>query len=92
MYRGFDKDGFMAHLHETFNGFENPWLRELVENVISYVEANEDSRDRFAEIVSDLLPEVEFAEVAAFCDDAALTPLGLYEKRKWKEAHENCTE
>ena len=43
MNRGFDKDGFMAYLHETFNGFENPWLRELVENVIAYVEANEDS-------------------------------------------------
>lgn len=92
MNRGFDKDGFMAHLHETFNGFENPWLRELVENVIDYAEANAHSKDLFAYIVSDLLPEVEFAEVAAFCNDDDLTSLGLREKRKWKEAHENCTE
>ncbi len=92
MYRGFDKVGFMAYLEETFSGFENSWLRELVENVIAYVEANEGIGDRFAEIVSELLPEVEFAEVAAFCDDGALTPLGLYEKRKWKEEHEICSE
>ena len=83
MKNGFDKQGFMDYLERSFSGFDNAFLRELVENVIEYAQKREHvSKDQFAFFVSDLLPEVEFGEVAMFCEDGILTKYGQNEKRE----------
>lgn len=75
MIKGFDKDRFMAWLKEEFPGvIDTHWNYELVENVIDYATKYEHiSKDQFAYFVSDMLPEVEFLEVAKFCEDGYLT-------------------
>lgn len=88
MEQGFNKTAFMEYLENTFGGFENSFLRELVENVIEYANKFERvSKDQFVCFVSDMLPEVEFGEVAAFVDDECLTDNGKYMKYKWMNDH-----
>jgi len=83
MKNGFNKIKFMAYLEKTFNGFENCFLRETVDNIIEYGLKNERvSKDQFCYWVSDILPEVSFGEVAAFMCDGSLTENGQEEKRK----------
>ena len=83
MRKGFDEKGFMSYLEETFGGVDNCFLRELVQNVIEYAQKWEHvSKDQFAYFVSDMLPEVEFGEVAMFCEDSILTAGGQRVKRE----------
>lgn len=82
----FDRAGFMAYLETNFNGFDNSFLRGLVNNVIDYAHKNEHvSKDQFCHFVSDMLPEVEFGEVAMFTDAACLSWWGQAEAAKAKE-------
>lgn len=82
MEKGFDRIAFMEHLENTFSGFDNSFLRELVENVLDYATKNEHvGKDKFCYFVSEMLPEVSFGEVAAFCEDGILTAWGQQEKR-----------
>lgn len=72
MYKGFDQDGFIKWLEENF--IISRFARETVLNIIEYAHRHEHvSKDQFAEFVSDLLPEVEFLDVAKFCEDGILT-------------------
>ena len=72
MYKGFDSNGFMEWLEENFT--TDHYARQTVLNIIDYAHKHEHiSKDQFAYFISDLLPEVEFLEVARFCDDAILT-------------------
>lgn len=88
MEQGFNKAAFMEYLEKMFGGFENSFLRELVENIIEYANKWERvSKDQFVYFVSDMLPEVEFGEVAAFADDECLTGNGKYMKYKWMNDH-----
>lgn len=75
MLNGFNKDGFMDWLKDEFPGcIDSHWNWDLVENIIDYaVEHNNDSKDQFCYFVSDMLPEVEFLEVAKFCENGILT-------------------
>lgn len=74
MSNGFNKDGFMRWLKEEFPGaIDTHWNYELVENILEYALRHEVSKDQFAYFVSDILPEVEFLEVARFCDSKYLT-------------------
>ena len=83
MKKGFNQSEFMAYLECTFNGFDNSFLRGLVENVIAYgLKWEKVSKDQFCYWVSDMLPEVEFGEVAMFMDDNCLTENGKEEKYK----------
>ena len=80
--KGFDKEKFMGYMESVFdlNGFS----RELIENIIDYAHEHEHiSKDQFAYFVSDMLPEVEFCEVAGFCEDEILTKNGIAEKEKF---------
>lgn len=77
MNNGFDKEGFMAYLESEFSGFNNHFLREMVSNVVDLALENHNaSLDQLGYFLSDMLPEVEFAEVAAFMDDSLLTAHG----------------
>ena len=83
MRKGFNESGFLSYLEETFDGFDNCFLRDLVQNVIDYAQKWEHvSKDQFAYFVSDMLPEVEFGEVAMFCEDSILTADGQRMKRE----------
>lgn len=83
MYKGFDENGFMLYLNETFKGFDNSFLRELVRNVIDYAQKWQHvSKDQFARFVSNMLPEIEFGEVAMFCEDSILTADGQRAKHE----------
>lgn len=80
---GFEDVGFMGYLEKSFNGFDNTFLRGLVENLIEYGLMYERvSKDQFCYWLSDLLPEVSFGEVAAFMDDDSLTANGKWEKQE----------
>lgn len=78
----FDRNGFMNWLEETF--ITNSFGRNIVSEIIEYAYEHQNvSLDQFAYFVSDLLPEVEFLEVARFCSDDMLTGLlGLEEFHK----------
>lgn len=82
MENGFDRAGFMAYLENTFNGFENAFLRETVNNIIDYAQKWEHvSKDQFCFFLSDMLPELDFSEIAAYCDDDILTNWGREQKQ-----------
>ncbi len=88
MEQRFNKDAFMEYMRNTFQCFENHFVWDLVENVIDYASKYEHiSKDQFVYFVSDILPEVEFGEVAAFVDDECLTDNGKYMKYKWMNDH-----
>lgn len=83
MPNGFDKQGFMRFLEQSFHGFENSFLRGTVENLVDYALKNcNHSLDQACYFLSDMLPEVEFAEVALFMDDLMLTAHGREVKRE----------
>ena len=75
MINGFDKDGFMSWLKEEFPGcLDNHWHWDLIENIIEYGFKHEMiSKDQLVDWISDMLPEVEFLEVARFMEDGHLT-------------------
>lgn len=75
--KNFNKEKFMEYLKNNFNDFENGFLCDTVENIIEYAFQNYGhSLDTPAYFISDMLPEIEFSEVAMFCDDAILTRNG----------------
>lgn len=84
LYKGFDKDNFMEYMEQTFDGFDNTFLRETVGNIIDYAHKNEHvGKDQFVEFLDAMLPEVTFGEIAMFCEDAILTDYGKEQKRIW---------
>lgn len=83
MENTFDKQSFMAWLEETYDGYENPYLRKLVENLIDYgTEQKAHSRDGLIYFLHDILPDIEFGEIAAFAEDESLTNYGFGEKNR----------
>lgn len=87
--KGFDEENFRNYLIEFYK--VEGYALELVDNIIQYAHKWEHvSKDQFAEFVSDLLPYIDFAEVAAFCEDEILTKTGgQYYKELFWNAWEN---
>ena len=79
MNNGFNKEGFMSWLKEEFPGvIDTHWNYDLVENIIDYALENKNaSKDQLAFFISDMLPEVEYTEVAKFCDKDILSDFTL---------------
>ena len=75
MVNGFDKDGFMSWLKEEFPGcLDSHWHWDLIENIIEYGFKHEMiSKDQLVYWIFDMLPEVEFLDVARFMEDGHLT-------------------
>lgn len=68
----FNQNNFMTWMENEFN-LDN-YSITIILSIIHYAYYNENSTlDQFAYFVSDLLPEVEFLEVARFCEDNILT-------------------
>ena len=85
MKKGFDKEAFMNYLKEEFESvFNNHFIYELIDNLIEYAHKHEHvSKDQFIWFLADLIPEVEFGEIAQFAGDEMLTENGKAEKRKF---------
>lgn len=84
----FNKKAFMAYMEENFNGFENPFMRRLIDNVVEYGEKEKThSKDQLVYFLSDIIPEVEFGEIAQFADNSYLTKTGLMQKQDWLQEH-----
>lgn len=74
--QGFNQDSFMRWMEETF--YLDDYARQLILNVIEYAQKWEHvSKDMFAGFVADMLPEIEFLDVARFCEDGCLTDTTL---------------
>lgn len=70
--KGFNEKAFTEWLEEKYD--LNSYAVEMVTNIIEYANKWEHvSKDQLAYFISDLLPEVEFEEVAQFCEDSILT-------------------
>lgn len=70
--KGFNEKAFIEWLEEKYD--LNSYAVEMVTNIIEYAHKWEQvSKDQLAYFISDLLPEVEFEEVAQFCEDCMLT-------------------
>lgn len=86
----FNKNAFMTYMEENFNGFQNPFMRQLVDNIVEYGEKEKThSKDQFVYFLTDIIPEVEFGEVAQFVDDNYLTKNGLMQKLDWLQENSN---
>lgn len=87
--KSFEKEAFLQYLYESFTIDTNDsWWRGLLENVVDYAVQHEagPTKDNLAYVLSDLIPEIDFAEAAAFCRDDILTDYGKAAKKQfWKE-------
>ena len=72
MYTNFNKNNFMTWMENEFylNNYSIKTILSLINS--AYVHENT-SLDQFAYYISDILPEVEFLDVARFCEDNILT-------------------
>lgn len=79
MRHGFNFDEFIAWLKEKFPGcLDTRWNYDLVENIIEYGLRYEIiAQDQFCYWVSNMLPEVEFLDVARFMENNHLTDFTL---------------
>ena len=81
MEKGFNARAFMAYLEENFDGFNNTFLRSIVENIIDYAQRTQHiSKGQFVYFLYDLIPELDIAEIAQFADDEILTASLILEK------------
>lgn len=72
MYTNFNQNNFMTWMENEFN-LDNYSIQTIL-SLINYAYHYENtSLDQFAFFISDILPEVDFLDVASFCEDNILT-------------------
>ena len=72
MYTNFNKNNFMTWMENEF--YLNNYSIQTILSLINYAYVHENtSLDQFAYYIRDILPEVEFLDVARFCEDNILT-------------------
>ena len=72
MYTDFNQNDFMTWMENEF--YLNNYSIQTILSLINYAYVHENtSLDQFAYYISDILPEVEFLDVARFCEDNILT-------------------
>lgn len=83
--KGFYYEAFLTYVTNEWE--VNDFALDMICNIVHYALEHECvSRDQFVNFVADMIPEMEFAEVAAFCEDGHLTAYGISEKEKfWRE-------
>ena len=83
--KGFYYEAFIEYIKSEWE--VNDFALDMICNIVHYALEHECvSRDQFANFVADMIPEMEFAEVAAFCEDGHLTVYGKSEKERfWRE-------
>ena len=79
----FDINGFISYMGQNFECAKNYFVREMLQNLVEYaIDQKGHTLDSIAFFLSDLIPEVEFGEVAMFVDDSLLTSYGKDEAQK----------
>ena len=68
----FNQNNFMAWMENEFN-LDNYSIQTILSLVHYAYHYKNTSLDQFAYFVSDILPEVDFLDVARFCEDNILT-------------------
>ena len=87
MEKGFNKEGFARYLEHLYAGKEKAALRGVVEEIVSYaLEHCHYSLDQACHFLAEILPEIDFADVAMYMDDSMLTYHGREVKREGLEA------
>ena len=80
--KGFNGDAFLSYLAENFNGFENCFLRQTIENILEYGQKyHHISKGQFVYFLYDLIPKLDIAEIAQFANDEILTNQLILEKQ-----------
>ena len=75
-HKGFDSIGFLEWMETQVS--LDAYAKALISNIIEYaVNEKNYSKDQLAEFLSDMLPTIEFLEVARFCEDSILTDATL---------------
>lgn len=93
MRKGFDEDGFRNYLERNFDGYNNPFLRRTIDNIIDYGHRHEQvSKDMFVEWLADMIPGVTFGEVAQFAEDAILTERSIKAKKLFLQGGDDILE
>lgn len=95
----FNKEAFIRYLERKNSGSENPlhspFVTDMLENIFSFAEkCQNSSKDQFVYFLSDIIPDMEFGEIAQFMDDNYLTKTGQLEKFDWMQKHrsDECSE
>lgn len=85
--KGFDRNAFISYLYDNFDMY-NCFAEDIINNIIDYAHKYEHvSKDQFAYFIADMIPAIEFDEVAAFCEDCCLTNDGIRKKHNfWNES------
>lgn len=79
----FDINGFISYMGQNFECATNYFVREMLQNLVEYAIGQKGhTLDSIAFFLSDLIPEVEFGEVAMFVDDSLLASYGKDEAQK----------
>ena len=82
----FDRIGFMAYLETEFSGysgFDGGTARDLVGNLIDMaVDHFNCSKDQLVYFLADIIPEIEFGEIAMFTPDHMLSDAGKMLKQE----------
>lgn len=72
MYKGFNEEKFIEWLDNRVG--VNNFGKELVSNIIGYAHVHEHiAKDQFVEFLAELIPGIEFFDVAEFCEENILT-------------------
>ena len=91
----FAKQQFIMHLLLKHHLATCVYSLRTLENIVNYgLEHKNTSRNQLAYFLFDIVPDVEFKEVAAFCEDDILTVNAQYEKDDYIEnvlAYEDLT-
>lgn len=70
----FDKIAFLVWICDEYEIDPVSWDYHLLVNLIEYGLAHHNnSKDQLAYFLSDIIPEVEFEDIAKFCDNSILT-------------------
>lgn len=76
MYKGFDDKAFKNWMCQEFNldTSKDTYVFAIVDSIIAYGHKWEQvSKDQFAQYIATMLPEVDFLDVARFCEDGNLS-------------------
>lgn len=87
----FDVNGFLSYMEQHFECTKSYFVREMLQNLIEYaVNHKGHTLDSVAFFLSDMIPEVEFGEIAMFLDDSLLTTYGKEEAERMKQENTVC--
>ena len=85
---GFAHEQFIDYLQTKHNFDSDSFAIDLIQQLIEYGRKyHKVSKDQLAYFLTDIIPDLDFYEAAAFFEDKCLTQNGQTEKQRfWQEA------